>query len=158
MDRRSTGRPALLAAAALLVSVAVHAQSGKSGDAEAVRRAALDYVEGFYEGDTVKLVRALRPEMYKYGFWKNSDTSAFAGSQMTFAQALAYANRVKARNTPTPASAPKTVQVLDVMDQTASAKLTAEWGIDYLLLGKFSGRWMITHVLWQGPHASPPSR
>ena len=156
MERRSIGLGAVLAA--LFVATAAHAQAGKSGDTEAVRRAALDYVEGFYEGDTVKLVRALRPEMYKYGFWKNSDTSAYAGSQMTFAQALAYANRVKARNTPAPASAPKTVQVLDVMDQTASVKLTAQWGIDYLLLAKYDGRWMITHVLWQGPHASPPSR
>ena len=33
-----------------------------------VRRAVLDYVEGFYEGDTAKLVRALRPDMSKYGF------------------------------------------------------------------------------------------
>ena len=156
MDRTSMARHALLAT--LVAATAVQAQSAKSPDAEAVRRAALDYVEGFYEGDTVKLVRALRPEMYKYGFWKNGGTSAYAGSQMTFAQALAYANRVKARNTPAPASAPKTVQVLDVMDQTASAKLTAQWGIDYLLLAKFDGRWMITHVLWQGPHASPPPR
>jgi hypothetical protein len=38
------------------------------------------------------------------------------------------------------------------MDQTASAKLTAQWGIDYLLLARYDGRWMITHVLWQGPH------
>jgi hypothetical protein len=38
-----------------------------------------------------------------------------------------------------------------VLDQTASAKLTASWGIDYLLLAKYDGRWMITHVLWQTP-------
>ena len=34
----------------------------------------------------------------------------------------------------------------------ACAKLRAQWGIDYLLLARFDGRWMITHVLWQGPH------
>lgn len=144
-------------AAVLVIATAVGAQT-RSSDAEAVRRAALDYVEGFYEGDTVKLVRAIRPEMYKYGFWRDSSTLPYRGSQMTYTQALEYANRVKARNSPTPASAPKTVQVLDVMDQTASAKLTAQWGIDYLLLAKFDGRWMITHVLWQGPLPANPSR
>jgi predicted lipid-binding transport protein (Tim44 family) len=36
-------------------------------DREAVRRAVLDYVEGFYEGDSVKLARSIRPEVYKYG-------------------------------------------------------------------------------------------
>jgi hypothetical protein len=146
-------------AALLLIATGMGAQTRNAGDVEAVRRAALDYVEGFYEGDTVKLVRALRPEMYKYGFWRDSDTSAYRGSQMTYAQAMAYANRVKAQNRPTPASAPKDVRVLDVMDQTASAKLTAQWGFDYLLLAKFDGRWMITHVLWQGPNpASGASR
>jgi hypothetical protein len=134
-----------------------HAQS-RAAELDAVRRAVLDYVEGFYEGDTVKLVRALRPDMYKFGFWRNSDTSAYRGSQMTYAQALAYANRVKAQNTQAPASAPKGVQVLDVMDQTASAKLTAQWGIDYMLLAKYEGRWMITHVLWQGPHPAVAPR
>ena len=37
---------------------------------------------------------------------------------------------------------------------TAAAKVTAYWGTDYLLLGNFDGRWMITSVLWQ----SPPKR
>ena len=138
-------------AAMALTLPTAHAQN-RATEIDGVRRAVLDYVEGFYEGDTAKLVRALRPDMYKFGFWRNSDTSAYRGSQMTYAQALAYANRVKAQNTPAPASAPKGVQVLDIMDQTASAKLTAQWGIDYLLLARYDGRWMITHVLWQGPH------
>ena len=52
---------------------------------------------------------------------------------------------------PTPATAPKEIALLDVADQTASAKLTATWGIDYLHLAKFDGKWMITQVLWQSP-------
>jgi len=145
-------RMVLGAFAALAVTLpTAHAQN-RATEIDAVRHAVLDYVEGFYEGDTVKLARALRPEMYKFGFWRNSDTSAYRGSQMTYAQALAYANRVRAQNNQAPASASKAVQVLDVMDRTASAKLTAQWGIDYLLLARYDGRWMITHVLWQGPH------
>jgi hypothetical protein len=138
--------------AALALTVPTAQAQNKATEIDAVRRAVLDYVEGFYEGDTVKLARVLRPEMYKFGFWRNSDTSAYRGSQMTYAQALAYANRVRTQKSQAPASAPKGVQVLDIMDQTASAKLTAQWGIDYLLLARYDGRWMITHVLWQGPH------
>src|SRR5437870_4330281 len=36
-------------------------------DREAVRRAALDYIEGFYDGDSLKLVRSVRPEVLKLG-------------------------------------------------------------------------------------------
>jgi hypothetical protein len=115
-----------------------------------VRRAAFDYLEGFYEGDTAKLVRAFRPDMYKYGFFKDS-TGRYSGSQMTFDAAIAYAKRVKASNRAPSPNWPKQVEVYEVLDQTASAKVTAWWGTDYLLLGKYDGRWQISHVLWQGP-------
>jgi hypothetical protein len=46
-----------------------------------------------------------------------------------------------------------------VQDQTAAAKLTASWGTDYLLLGKFDGTWMITSVIWQSlPRQSASTR
>ncbi|MGH9887509.1 MAG: nuclear transport factor 2 family protein [bacterium] len=118
---------------------------------EAVRRAALDYLEGFYEGDTAKLVRALRPEMFKYGFWKEKDSTRYSAEKMTYDEAIAYARRFKASKRTTPATAPREVQLFDVQNQTASAKVRAWWGTDYLLLGKYDGRWMISHILWQGP-------
>ena len=49
------------------------------------------------------------------------------------------------------ADAPKQVEIFEVLDQTANVKVTAWWGVDYLLMGKFDGKWMITHVLWQSP-------
>jgi hypothetical protein len=36
-----------------------------------------------------------------------------------------------------------------VLDQTASAKLEAWWGIDHVHLAKFDGKWMIVNVAWQ---------
>jgi hypothetical protein len=111
----------------------------------------LDYVEGFYEGDSTKLVRSIRPEFYKYGFYRTSDTARYTGERMTWEAANGYANRVKQNRRQQPATAVKRVELLDVQDQTAAAKLTAWWGTDYVLLGKYDGRWMISHVLWQSP-------
>jgi hypothetical protein len=75
--------------------------------------------------------------------------------QMTWAGFMSFDRGVReGRNRP-PANAPKDVVLFDVNDQTASAKLTAWWGIDYLLLAKRNGRWMVTHVMWQSP---PPKR
>jgi hypothetical protein len=70
---------------------------------------------------------------------------------MPFPDFLSYANRIKGGASKTPAGAPKDITVFDVQDQTASAKLTAWWGTDYLLLAKEKGRWMIIQVLWQSP-------
>ena len=122
-----------------------------TADRDAVRRAVLDYLEGFYEGDSAKLVRALRPELFKYGFWKEKDSTRYAGEKMTYTEAIAYAVRFRTQHRTTPANAPREVTIFDVLDQTASAKVRAWWGSDYVLLGKYDGRWMISHVLWQGP-------
>ena len=135
--------------------VGARTAEAQAPDREGVRRAVLDYVEGFYEGDTAKLVRSIRPEVYKYGFWLPRDSTRYVGEKMPWPEFLSYANGVKKNNRQAKADAPKEIQLLDVLDQTASAKLTAWWGTDYLLLGKFDGRWMITHVLWQSP---PPKR
>jgi hypothetical protein len=129
--------------------------TAQEDDAALVRRAVLDYVDGFYEGDTAKLVRSVRPEVYKYGFWRPADSTRYVGETMPYTELLAYARRVKARNRPAPPSARKEVVVYEVQDRTASAKLTASWGTDYLLLGKFDGRWMVSSVMWQSPPPRP---
>ena len=127
----------------------IHAQA--DADKDGVRRAALDYLEGFYEGDTAKLVRGVRPEVFKYGFWRPRDKTTYEGVRMTWEEILDYARKMKASGKTTPTTAPKEVQIFEVQNQTASAKVTAWWGTDYLLLGKYDGRWMISHVMWQSP-------
>lgn len=149
-----------LACAASPSASALRAQDAASvtlADREAVKRAVLDYVEGFYEGDSVKLARSVRPEVYKYGFWKARDSTRYSGAQMTWPEFFAYARRVKQNNRQAPPTAPKRVELYDVLDQTASAKLTASWGIDYLLLAKYDGKWMISSVMWQSlpPRPAP---
>ena len=114
----------------------------------------MDYLDGFYEGDTAKLIRSLRPELSKYGFWRDS-TQRYVGERMTYDEAIAYARSVKARNRPVPATWPKGVALYEVLSHTAAAKVTAWWGTDYLLLGKYDGRWMISHVLWESPPPKP---
>lgn len=126
-------------------------QAQTASDRSSVERAVLDYVEGFYEGDTVKLVRSVRPEVVKYGFFVPRGKIGYIGEPMPWGEFLSYANSVKASGRATPATAPRVVNILDIADQTASAKLTANWGIDYLHLAKYDGRWMITQVLWQSP-------
>lgn len=150
-----TGRWNAAAGALLTLSLAsgpLQAQAGRPvDDRAAVERAVLDYVEGFYEGDTVKLVRAVHPEVHKYGFWIPRDSTRYSGEAMPYAEFMSYANNVRRRGRPAPADAPKRIEIFDVNDQIASAKLTAYWGIDYLLLAKYDGRWMIRQVIWQTP-------
>ena len=152
-----TSRTLLMAFALIgaVIGMPDQVEGQTTADSAGVRSAALDYIEGFYEGDSTKHVRSVRPEVYKYGFWLPRDSTRYQGEQMPWAEFLAYTRRMKARGATTPASAPRVVQLLDVQDQTAAAKVTAFWGTDYLLLGKYDGRWMVSSVLWQ---SKPRSR
>ena len=145
-------RPSLALAALLLAAATVPAHAQSRADSAGVRQASLDYLDGFYEGDSTKHVRAIRPEVYKYGFGRSRDSVRYnPGQQMTWPQFHAFANRVKASGRAPDPKWPKQIELLDVKDQTAAAQVTAWWGTDYLLMGKFDGKWMITHVLWQSP-------
>jgi hypothetical protein len=150
----------VLSRAVLCCAVFAAPAAAQVPDTAGVRQAVLDYVNGFYEGDTTLFIRSIRPEVSKFGFWRPADSTRYQGDRMQWPDFHAFANRVKRSGRPAPATAPKEIRLLDVQDQTAAAKLTAWWGTDYLLLGKFDGRWMITHVLWQSlpPKASPPAR
>jgi hypothetical protein len=144
----------------LLLSAVLAAPLGaqSAADSAGVRQASTDYLDGFYAGDSTKHVRSIRPEVYKFGFGRSRDAAAYgAGQQMTWAQFHAFTGRVKASGKAPDPKWPKKVELLDVLDQTAATKVTAWWGTDYLLLGKFDGRWMITHVLWQSPPPKPTS-
>jgi hypothetical protein len=130
------------------VQTAVNAQSNH----EQIERACRDYIEGFYEGDTTKLIRSLKPALYKFGYWRDNKTGKYAEhGQMTFRQAVNYAKNIQTRKNFAKADAPRKVEILDAMDQIAAAKVTAWWGVDYMLLSKRDDKWIIEQVLWEGP-------
>jgi hypothetical protein len=117
-----------------------------------IERACLDYLEGFYEGDTSKLARSLKPSLYKFGYWQDKKTGKYApDGHMTWREALDYAKRVSEKKNFAKAGSPKKVEVLDIMNTIAAAKVTAWWGVDYILLAKQDDKWMIEQVLWEGP-------
>lgn len=140
----------LTACLLLLCIVCATRLTAQTPDHDAVRSAAMDYLDGFYQGDSTLHLRSIRPEVFKYGFSRNRQGSV-RGTQMTWPQFHAFTNRVRTTGNRAPANAPKEVVIFEVQDLTASAKVTAWWGTDYLLLGKYDGKWMISHVLWQSP-------
>ena len=141
-------RLAISAAALALLFVAVPASGQtRTAEREAVRLAALDYVEGLYNVQPERIERSVHPTLVKRGFYKDTAAGPYTESPMTYDQLVRLAgnwNKEKKRDISI-----KEVTVLDVLDQTAVAKVTANWGIDYMLLAKFEGRWKITQILWQ---------
>lgn len=136
---------------ALILAFSFAAAAQTNEDREAVRRAALDYVESIYDVDPAKVERSFNPDLAKRVFYvKNGETVYTPQLTMKFAQLTELAKTYN-KNGSVPKTAPKEVVIYEVSDQTASAKVTASWGIDYLHLAKYDGHWKIINILWQSP-------
>ena len=135
---------------AFIIIGGINAQSGS--DKEGIEKACMGYIEGFYEGDSLKIIENVRPTLTKFGYWKNEASGEYKGAgYMTFDQAVDYVNSVRTKKNFAKPDAPKKVEVLDILNHIAVAKVTAWWGKDYVLLSKTGDKWMIDQVLWEGP-------
>jgi len=144
MIRRSAVTLAALIALVALPS-AVRAQS--AADSAAIRAAALDYIEGWYEANGERMARALHPELAKRIV--NTDSSAHVWVRDMGATEL-IRDAAAGGGSRTPAAQQrKDVRILDVFQNTASVRVDASTWVDYLHLVKWQGRWVILNVLWE---------
>jgi hypothetical protein len=117
-------------------------------DQSAITNMALDYIEGFYEGDAERMERALHPELAKRIAHPDAVSGHSHLAEMS-ALALVQFTRAKTRR-PTPlAERQMDITVLDIFENAASAKVVAAGWIDYMHLSRFNGRWVIVNVLWE---------
>ena len=124
-------------------------------DRKAVYNAILDYVEAIYESSPERIERSVHPDLVKRGFyWKSRDGIYSEMTGMTFDQLKQVAKDWN-KSGWLPDDAEKNIEIYEVKDKTAVAKLTAYWGTDYFHLAKMDGRWLIMNVLWQ---AEPKNR
>jgi hypothetical protein len=135
----------------ILTLVVFSTASAQNSDRDAVRQAALDYVEAIYDVNPARVERSVHPDLAKRGFFIKKGETGYSPHIMTFAQLVELAKNYNKSGQAVPKDAPKEVIVFDVADQTASAKVIASWGIDYLHLAKYNGRWQIINILWQSP-------
>lgn len=119
-----------------------------AGDAEhkEIERAVLDYAESYYEVNTSYVERSIHPDLAKIGYVLHEGQWATHPMDYDGFMGMVTWHRDNER---VPDPGPKEVVVLDAMDQTALVQLTGSWGIDYMHLARFDGRWQTRHVVWQ---------
>jgi hypothetical protein len=142
----------MLIAAGLAALPAFAALTGEgrrvASDRAAIESAVRDYVDAIYDVDPSKIERSVHRDMVKRGFFHGND-GQYAEHFMTYEELLLLAAEWNAGGQTDVTVAPREVRILDVLDQTATARLEAHWGIDYMHLARFDGTWQIIHVLWQ---------
>lgn len=127
-------------------SLSLSASSEGSADEDAIKRAALDYIDGAHAGDAVRMERAVHPELNKVVVEKIPQTGKFyirkAGAtrliQVVGAKSVVLAEEKRDIQ----------VKILDVLEGLAMVKATSAMFWDYLQLANIDGEWKIINVLW----------
>jgi len=138
-----TGRMMILA-----LIIGIHANSFAQQDSADIRKTALNYIEGWYEGNAERMERALHPELAKRIVSSDKQSGKSRLGQMS---ALTLINGTKSgggKDTP-PEKQQKDVTILDIYRGAASVKVVASDWIDYLHMAKWNGEWRIVNVLWE---------
>ena len=140
----------LLALPALAISLAIAADrpDEATADEKAVRSAMTDYCDAFYKAKPELIERSVSKNLKKMGYWKGPEREDYTDAlHMTFEQAVELATKWNAEGKRE--NLRYSIELYEVADKTATGKLTADWGIDYMQLVKEKDKWMIHHVLWQ---------
>jgi hypothetical protein len=132
----------------LLTTMAGAARSQSAADSAAIRSTALDYVEGWYEGNPQRMARALHPELVKRIVVSDAATKQSVLQNMGATALINGTRHGYGKSTPKERQE-KAVTILDIFGNASSAKaVMADW-IDYMQLAKVNGRWVIVNVLWE---------
>lgn len=141
-------RLSFLAAAFLLLTLSsAQAQNGAAEQA-AIKQTALDYIEGWYEGNAERMERALHPDLAKRIVRTDPKSGRSRLDQMGAMGLVQGVRSGYGKSTPKDKQQ-KDVTILDVYENAASVKVVAADWVDYLHIARYNGRWVIVNVLWE---------
>ncbi|MGQ0642214.1 MAG: nuclear transport factor 2 family protein [Gemmatimonadaceae bacterium] len=131
-----------------VLSNAPNVAAQSAADSAAIRAAALDYVEGWYEGNAERMGRAVHHELVKRIIARDTVSGRAWISNQGWGNLVAGTARGGGKSTPA-ADRRKEIQILDIYGAVASVRATMSGWIDYMHLAKVDGRWQIVNVLWE---------
>lgn len=128
----------------------------RPGDAAAIERCLFDYFDGWFDGDPVRMDRALHPGLAKHAI--GQDASRSDRLDLTTKEEMVEATRGglgRPRDVPDRAIR---IEIASVSGDIASAVVHSAIYVEYVLLARWGDGWRITSTLWRwadghGPRA-----
>src|SRR6476619_253252 len=116
-------RKGLFLAAIFVFSIVGIRAQGSDADREAIKATALDYIEGWYEGNAERMERAIHPDLAKRIVMTNTQGRSML-QQMSAMGLVQGVKRGGGKDTPKEKQQ-KDVTILDVYENAASVKIVA---------------------------------
>jgi hypothetical protein len=137
----------LIIGTALLTLAPNGAAAQAPADSAAIRATALDYIDGFYTGDAVRMERALHDDLAKR-IVERKPGGPEVLQEMTAEQLIAMTARGGGTGMPDERKR-SDVSILDIHGNMASVKIVAGSWVDYMHIARVDGQWVIVNVLWE---------
>lgn len=116
------------------------------GERAAIIRAALDYIEGWYDADGARMARSLHPSLAKRIVRQGPRGEGATLGEMS---ATELVQRTEGHPPVAVERRRQEVTILDRFENAAVVRIDAfEW-VDYLHLARWNGAWLIVNVLWE---------
>ncbi|MEO8700894.1 MAG: nuclear transport factor 2 family protein [Kofleriaceae bacterium] len=127
-------------------------------DIEAITKTAMDYFEGWYDGDVARMERMVHPDLCKRG-WKQDSTGVAHVNTITAKDLLSDTNlyttafqefsaKPLTGTAPRPAELEIRVNVDDVHGDIATATIYTTVWIEYLQLVRIPDGWQVLNTLY----------
>ncbi len=140
----------LIAVAALCVLCVQASGAVAANDAvadRAIEHSALEFEEAWYTGNAPRMAAVLHPSFTMRHVGTDAATGRSVLDQDVDANQLVELTRQGHGVVPA-AMQRHDVTVLDVHANAATAKIATWYGVDYLQLARWNGRWLIMSVVW----------
>ena len=121
-------------------------------DLAAIRQAALDYMQGWYEGDAERMRRSLHTELAKRAILRDAQTGEPRFHHLNQQQLVTKTGQGGGSDEVPSNKRYYEVSVLDIYEDIACARAESFDYVDYLHLAREEGRWVIVNVLWAESH------
>jgi len=120
----------------------------------AIRATVLDYYEGWYDADAVRMARAVHPELVKRARIA-TDSPGEVSRVVSAQQMIAWTGAGQGREDVIGGDRTVDVEVLDVSGEIASAIAATPLYFEYLLLVATPAGWRIVVALWRYQDGQP---
>ena len=131
----------------LILLCAISGFGQADADRDAIKRTALNYAEGWYEGNADKMESSLHPDLAKR-IARTNDKGQTRLDQMSAMSLVQGTRSGYGKQTPKEEQQ-KDITVFDATGGAAIVKLEMRDWIDYMHIAKSNGKWVIVNVLWE---------
>ncbi len=120
----------------------------KKDDEAQIEQVLRNYIESIYNTEPDLVHEFADTSLHKSGFYFSKKKQEWNYSSMTYDELIHTAESYNAKNW-IQNDAPKSIELMEVKEKIAIAKVKAIWGFDYVLLAKKNENWKMDKVLWQ---------